>query len=440
MLEALILTLREGVEAALVVGIIVAFLRKEGEDRFLGAVWGGLATAVAASFAGAFLLYRAAINQEAFEGVLYVASAVVVASFVVWMWRHAQAMGGKMRGTLGRILAGRNAGWIAAGLFAFTFFMVVREGIETVLFLSAVSLSTSGIGAVVGAVVGIASGDRLRRPLRARQRAHRPRPLLPHHRHRAADLRRPAAVQRLPRALRGRVGAGEPDDDGDHRASGAPRVLLLRRRPGAAAADADRAVEPRTGARAGGGGCRRPPRPRRRPAPAPRAARRRHPRHRHPGASHRRLHLLAARRHPLARRAGDAPPPTAPFTCRSTASRSASCARFAVDVDGEPVRFIVLRLAPGDGPDAVVAAFDACVICGDKGYVQDDAGVTCLLCHSVINPRSIGQEGGCNPIPLDFSIAGGELRVPMSAFTALAPGDVPPPPRELTPPPCSSAC
>ena len=245
MLEALILTLREGVEAALVVGIIVAFLRKEGEHRFLAAVWAGLATAVAASFAGAFLLYRAAVNQEAFEGVLYLASAVVVASFVVWMWRHAQAMGGKMRGTLGRILAGRNSAWIVAGLFAFTFFMVVREGIETVLFLSAVSLSDPRPRHLPRRHGGHRRGDRLRRPLRARQRAHRPRPLLQDHRHRADDLRRPAPVQRLPRALRSAVGAGQPDDDGGDRAAGALRDLLLRRRGGAAAADAPRAGERR---------------------------------------------------------------------------------------------------------------------------------------------------------------------------------------------------
>jgi len=66
MFEALIVTLREGVEAALVVGIIVAFLRREGAERYLRAVWTGIGTAAVASFAGAFILYRWAVNEEVF--------------------------------------------------------------------------------------------------------------------------------------------------------------------------------------------------------------------------------------------------------------------------------------------------------------------------------------------------------------------------------------
>jgi high-affinity Fe2+/Pb2+ permease len=76
MLEALVLTLREGIEAALVVGIIVAFLRKEGGERFLGAVWAGLATAVAGSAIGAWALYRVAVDEEAFEGGSGLCSAI----------------------------------------------------------------------------------------------------------------------------------------------------------------------------------------------------------------------------------------------------------------------------------------------------------------------------------------------------------------------------
>ncbi len=80
---------------------------------------------------------------------------------------------------------------------------------------------------------------------------------------------------------------------------------------------------------------------------------------------------------------------------------------FAAEVDGRPVRFLVLRLADG----RVVTTFDACLICGDAGYVQDGRGITCLNCHSVIYPASIGHEGGCNPIPLASRVVGGELRI-----------------------------
>ena len=88
MFEALVVTLREGVEAALVVGIIAAFLKKQGAERYLGVVWAGIAAAAAASLGGAYLLYRAAVNEEAFEGLLYMGSAVLVATLLVWMWRH----------------------------------------------------------------------------------------------------------------------------------------------------------------------------------------------------------------------------------------------------------------------------------------------------------------------------------------------------------------
>src|SRR4051794_41906243 len=97
MFEALIVTLREGVEAVLVVGIIVAFLRREGYERYLGAVWSGIGAAAAASLAGAFVLYRWAVNEEVFEGLLYLGSAGIVGSVVGRMWGHARAVlgGGK---------------------------------------------------------------------------------------------------------------------------------------------------------------------------------------------------------------------------------------------------------------------------------------------------------------------------------------------------------
>src|SRR5262245_24111664 len=107
MLEALIITVREGVEAALLVGIVVAFLRKEGRADLLRWVWAGLVAAVVASFAGGWALRSVAINEEAFEGILFFASAAVVTSMLVWMWRHARGISGQIRGSLGRIVDGR---------------------------------------------------------------------------------------------------------------------------------------------------------------------------------------------------------------------------------------------------------------------------------------------------------------------------------------------
>src|SRR6187549_3538537 len=158
MLEALIVTLREGVEAALVVGIIVAFLRREGYERHLGAVWAGIGTATAASLIGAWLLYRWAVNEEVFEGILYVGSAIIVGSMMVWMWRHSHSLSGEMKGSLSRILSGKSSSKsVGLGLFLFTFLMVFREGVETVLFLSALSLTTSGLMASLGVLIGLSA-------------------------------------------------------------------------------------------------------------------------------------------------------------------------------------------------------------------------------------------------------------------------------------------
>ena len=415
MLEALILTLREGVEAALIVGIIVAFLRKEGRDRLLGAVWAGVAAAVAASFGGAWLLHRVAVDEEAFEGVLYVVSAIVVASFVVWMWRHAHSIGGRMRGTLGSILEARNVAWAAAGLFAFTFLMVAREGIETVLFLSALSLTSSGLGALLGATVGVAAAVAfgvlfVRGSVRI-------------------DLGRFFTVTGI--ALLIFVvqllfnGYHELSEAGWVPASEATMALvgpLVRYElfffAAVLALPLLMLVVPGRGGE---------------PAPGPSGA-------------EARLERAASLRQRRARMAGgflgiailalltvgftysrpaetrSPATPVAPGADGAVRIPLAGLAlgelqRFAVEVGGEAVRFIAIRVEEGDGPGAVVTGLDACLICGDHGYVQDEAGVACLHCHSVIHPPSIGAAGGCNPIPLASRIEGGELVVPLSSFT-----------------------
>jgi uncharacterized membrane protein len=89
--------------------------------------------------------------------------------------------------------------------------------------------------------------------------------------------------------------------------------------------------------------------------------------------------------------------------------------RYSVDLpggNGHPVRFIAMRLGDGD----VVAAFDACVICGAKGYSQEGGEVLCQHCSSAIFPPTIGRPGGCNPIPLEFSVEGDEVVVAASAL------------------------
>ncbi|HWC00418.1 MAG TPA: Fe-S-containing protein, partial [Bryobacteraceae bacterium] len=81
--------------------------------------------------------------------------------------------------------------------------------------------------------------------------------------------------------------------------------------------------------------------------------------------------------------------------------------RFAIEEDGVTMRMIVIRK-----PDqSLVAAFDACQICGNQGYYQKGPNVICKNCASAIFVPSIGQSGGCNPIPIESRVEGDQLVV-----------------------------
>jgi high-affinity iron transporter len=71
--------------------------------------------------------------------------------------------------------------------------------------------------------------------------------------------------------------------------------------------------------------------------------------------------------------------------------------RYSVDVNGTKVRFLLYRKPDGK----VVSVFDACQICGGIGFYKGSSGIVCKNCAAPINPQSVGQSGGCNPIPLE---------------------------------------
>ena len=414
MLEALLVTLREGIEAALVVSIIVAFLRREGLERHLRAVLWGIAAAMVASVAGAWTLYRWAVNEEVFEGLLYLVSAVVVASLVVWMWRHAPEMASGMKGSLGRIVArGTGVSW---GVFLFTFLMVFREGIETVLFLAALSLSTNGFLAALGAALGLGAAVVFgvlfaRGSLRV-------------------DLGRffkitgialgIFVVQLLVNAYHELSEAGWVPANARTMAAIGPLVrnefffilavltlplllLLVPARRAAPAVTTD-------------------------PAQA-------------------RLELARSRRERRARLWGGAlgivillllgcgfvygQKPKTLSPAIAVAAREdgvhldlrplydGRLHRFAVDLGGGR-KTRIIAVATGetepDGAPRVAVAFDACEICGGHGYLEKGGQIECLHCGSAIYPPSIGRSGGCNPIPLAGSVAGAELVIPRDAL------------------------
>lgn len=153
MLQAFVVTLREGLEAFLIVAISLAYLRKSGRAELVAAVRWGIAVAIALSIGAAYLFQRAA-NQALWEGVLAIAAAVSVASLTVHMWRTARRLKAQIEGRLGS--AAVKTGTAAfAGVFFFTLLMISREGMETALLMGTL-FSQMGVNQiVVGAALGI---------------------------------------------------------------------------------------------------------------------------------------------------------------------------------------------------------------------------------------------------------------------------------------------
>src|SRR5689334_7446410 len=134
MLQALVITLREGVEAALIVGIALAYLAKIQRPELQRTVYGALIAAFVASVGVAIVISRLNLNQDIFEGWVMLVAAVLTVTMIVFMARTARFLKGKIEQRIGS-LAGEGS---RIGLFAFVFFMVLREGVETVLILAGV--------------------------------------------------------------------------------------------------------------------------------------------------------------------------------------------------------------------------------------------------------------------------------------------------------------
>jgi high-affinity iron transporter len=155
MLSALLLALREGVEAALVVGIVLVYLNRTGRRALTSYVWSGVTLAVLASFAAAVLLDRWQVSEDGFEGLLMLVAAALVISMIVWMNRVARHLKKHIEERVEAYAqkSTRAGGW---AIGAFVFMMVVREGAELVLVLRAVELSSAGVQVWIGTAIGIA--------------------------------------------------------------------------------------------------------------------------------------------------------------------------------------------------------------------------------------------------------------------------------------------
>ncbi len=156
MLATLVIGLREGLEASLIVGIIAAFLRRTGKP--LRPMWIGVGVAVALSIAVGLILQAISaslpqVQQEAMESVICVVAVAAVSGMIGWMNAHARNMRAELEENAAHALRDGTA-WALAGM---AFLAVLKEGFETSVFLlAAFQSSTSGFGAGAGAVIGIA--------------------------------------------------------------------------------------------------------------------------------------------------------------------------------------------------------------------------------------------------------------------------------------------
>lgn len=152
MLQAFVITFREGLEAFLIIAISLAFLRKSGSRHLVPAVQWGIAISVVLSVIAGWLFSRAA-NQALWEGVLALVAAVSVASLTVHMWRTARRIKSDIEGQLQQssTLQGGRA-WL--GVFLFTLLMISREGMETALLMGTLIFQVRAFDIIMGAVAG----------------------------------------------------------------------------------------------------------------------------------------------------------------------------------------------------------------------------------------------------------------------------------------------
>ena len=164
MLATFVIGLREGLEAALIVGIIAAFLKQNNRPDALRKVWAGVAVAVALCLAVGVLLQllSAALpqrEQEMLECVVAAIAVVMVSYMVLWMRAHSRDLKSDLQNAAGGALARGSAG----ALVAMAFLAVIREGLETAVFLlaafqSAISPIQAAIGVILGVGVAVALG------------------------------------------------------------------------------------------------------------------------------------------------------------------------------------------------------------------------------------------------------------------------------------------
>lgn len=155
MIQAFVITLREGLEAFLIIAISLAYLKKTGRQALIPAVHWGIAISIGLSIAAGLLLAQAN-NHALWEGVLALTAAFLVASLTLHMWRAGKRMKREIEGRLevSSLKIGRAA---FLGVFGFTLLMITREGMETALLMTQLIFTVKSAQVIVGAAAGTVS-------------------------------------------------------------------------------------------------------------------------------------------------------------------------------------------------------------------------------------------------------------------------------------------
>jgi high-affinity iron transporter len=396
LLQAFIITLREGVEAALIIGITLAYLNKIRRQDLRKSVFIALASAFVASIGIAILLSRFQFSEDLFEGWVMLGAAFFVVTMIIFMMKTGRKLKGEIEGRIGS-LAGRGS---QLGIFLFVFLMVLREGAETVLILSGVSLESSALQSFLGTLMGVFAAvlfgvmfvkGSVRINLQKFFRVTTVILFFVAAQLLVSGLHELSEYGVLPSSktemsLIGPIVSNEWFFFVTILALAALMVLFEARR---------RQPEPST-----------------------------------ESAAAKRKALWSARRERLwmtavfassfvfivlvtaefiyAKSVSALSPATQlSFTNGAVSIPLAQVSdgdlhRYAAREGGIDVRFLLYQK-----PDRnVVAVFDACEICGPVGFFKGPNGLVCKNCASPINSQSVGTPGGCNPIPLHSTTSG----------------------------------
>jgi high-affinity iron transporter len=415
LLSAFLISLREGVEASLVVGIILVYLSRTGRQHLAKFAWYGVAAAAALSLAVAIALEHWRISEDGFEGVLLIVAAFFVVTMIIWMNRVARHLKKDIEQKVEAYAAraGKAAGW---GIFLFVFLMVVREGAELALILRAVELSSEGLQTWIGTLAGIGAAvavglfffkGTLRVPLHRFFAVTSVILVLVAFQLALTGLHELSEARWLP-SSKGEMAVIGPIVNNEFFffvfIFGAAALLVFREWQASAHTKAAKATLGEAEKR------------------LVEAQNRKQRRWMMAAAVASLTVILVLTADFIYARANSAPPSARLIAASGNELRvplsevqDGNLHLYTANIGGQSLRFMIIKKPAGWG-----TALDACRICGAEGYRQDGQNVICRHCGSAIYVPTIGEAGGCNPIGVPSRVDGTDLVLDTTALGTAA--------------------